>query len=246
MGNRRYKNETTSRVEKALAALTVMLSSVALLTVGAYGFLLWYIEPPEPDRSPVRPPMAGTAAPQETDGDGNIITLLPAATPGENDWRRDVYTILVAGEDDGFGGNDVIMVILFDVGNRSIDVLSIPRDTMVNVPWGLKKLNSVQHLYWQLPGDYDHYIRALAGQVERIVGFPIDHWVTLDLYGFVALVDAIGGVYFEVPRRMFYSDPEQGLLINLHPGYQRLDGRSAEGLVRFRSYAEGDIQRIRV
>ncbi|MCL2569497.1 MAG: LCP family protein [Oscillospiraceae bacterium] len=245
MGNRRYKNETTSRLEKALGALTIVLSSVAFLMVGAYGFLLWYIEPPEVDRPQVvRPPIAAHTPTHTGGASGGDSITLPSL--GEDGWRRDVYTILIAGEDDGFGGNDVIMVVLFDVGRGSMDVLSIPRDTIVNVPWGLKKINSVQHLYRQLPGNYDRYIYALSGVVERMVGFPIDHWVTLDLYGFVALVDAIGGVYFDVPRRMFYSDPEQGLLINLHPGYQRLDGASAEGLVRFRNYAEGDIQRIRV
>ena len=243
MNNRRRKNQTTSRIEKAIRAFAVLFGAVAFLMVGAYGFMLWFLEAPVVDRDMLRPPSQIGAFPGEDDT-GEIIALAPV--PGEQDagWRRNVYSILIAGEDDGFGGNDVIMVVLFDQGNGTVDVLSIPRDTIVNVPWGIKKINSYQHLFRQLPQDYDHYIYALRDGVAKLIGYPTDFWVTLDTNGFVELVDAIGGVYFDVPQRMFYSDPAQDLLINLQPGMQRLDGVAAEGLVRFRNYITGDIQRI--
>jgi len=138
------------------------------------------------------------------------------------------------------------MVVLFDTIAGSIDVLTIPRDTIVNVPWGLKKLNSYQNLHGLLPDDYDHYIYALRDGVEKLVGFPADFWITVDLDGFISLVDAIGGVDFDVPQRMVYSDPVQDLFINLQPGMQRLDGYHAMHLVRFRNYITGDIERIQM
>lgn len=208
--------------------------------------MLWFLEPPVVDRDPVSRPAQIAERPQGEDAAGEIIQLPPVASDQEAGWRNDVYTVLIVGEDDGFGGPDVIMVLLFDTGNGSIDVLSIPRDTIVNVPWGLKRINSYQGLFRQLPQDYDHYIYALRGGVANLVGFQTDFWITLDTDGFRDLVDAIGGVYFDVPQRMVYSDPCQDLFINLQPGHQLLDGAAAEGLVRFRRYVTGDIQRIQV
>ena len=229
------------------ATLTACL---ALLTVSAYAAVFWFLEPPEVDRAPVQ--REALAAPQlgdlqemaEVDADGNIVFLPPVSPLAGDGWRPGVYTILIAGEDDGFGGNDVIMVVLFDTHRGEVDVLSIPRDTIVNVPWGIKKLNSYQHLYRLLPEAHDHYIYALRDGVEKLIGYQTDFWITVDLDGFSALVDAIGGVDFYVPQRMVYSDPEQGLFINLQPGVQRLTGQQAEGLVRFRTFPSGDIQRI--
>jgi len=214
--------------------------------VGAYGFMLWFIEPPELNRPTIIRSPVRTGDPAETNGD--VIELGPVPVHEEDGWRRDVYTILVAGEDDGFGGPDVIMVVLFDVGNGSIDVLSIPRDTIVNVPWALKKINSYQHLFRRAERyqHYDHYIYALRHGVANLVGYQTDFWITLDLDAFIELVDAIGGVELDVPQRMRYSDPHQNLFIDLHPGPQLLDGEAAMGLVRFRNYPQGDIQRIRV
>ena len=52
--------------------------------------------------------------------------------------------------------------------------------------------------------------------------------------GFRNIIDAIGGVEFDVPIRMFYNDPEQNLHIDLQKGKQLLNGKKAEMLVRFR------------
>ena len=61
------------------------------------------------------------------------------------------------------------------------------------------------------------------------------------------LVDAIGGVEFDVPMRMYYTDPTQDLYIDLQPGLQTLDGEHAMQLVRFRKgYATQDLQRTEV
>jgi len=248
LDERRHKNETTSRVEKALRAFSIFLGSMAFLMVGTYGFMLWYIEPPEVDRPSMQANAQRAAGSQG--GEAMSLQVLPGDAAEikmeEDGWRRGVHTILIAGEDDGFGGNDVIMVVLFDSWNHTMDVLSIPRDTMVNVPWGLRKINSYQHLFRRLPYDYDHYIYALIDGVAKLIGYPVDHYVIVDLDGFVALVDAIDGVEFDVPQRMLYSDPVQNLFINLQPGLQRLYGQEAMQLVRFRTYPQGDIQRIRV
>jgi len=247
--NRRYKNQTTSRAEKAVRVVAILFGAVAFLMVGAYGFVLWFIEAPTVDRAPIARDSVETAERPdlEREPDGDTTVELPALE-GDSVWRRDVYTILIAGEDDGFGGPDVIMVVLFDAGNRTLDVLSIPRDTIVNVDWPLKKINSYQHLFRRSERyqHHPHYIYALRDGVANLVGYRTDFWITLRTDGFRDLVNAIGGVYFDVPQRMLYSDPYQDLFIDLQPGYQRLDGTAAEGLVRFRRYPTGDIRRVQV
>jgi len=193
-----------------------------------YGFAVWFFAAPAVERA--------FALTQRESSD----------VLGDSMWRSGVHTILLAGEDQGFGGNDVIMVALLDTTQQTLDICSIPRDMLVNLPWELRKINSVQHLYKQLPGEHEHYIHALRDEVAKLIGYRTDHWITLDLNGFVALLDTIGGIKIDVPQRMVYSDPDQGLQIDLQPGLQRLDGRQAMGLVRFRSYADGDISRMQV
>ena len=245
-------SNTTSVPEKAFKMLAVSLALIAFLMLMSYGVFLWFIEPPE----------SGVGQAQSTSLQTMHLTvneeLLLAANAGpeivtierldlaSGIWRNGVYSVLILGEDDGFGGPDVIMVALLDTNERSLDVLSIPRDTMVNVPWGLKKINSIQAYFRQLPGNHTHYAEAMAQQVGHLIGHVPQNWITLDLGGFTNLVNAVGGVEFYVPQNMEYSDPEQDLNINLRRGSQRLNGDQAMQLVRFRSFPQGDIARIGV
>jgi anionic cell wall polymer biosynthesis LytR-Cps2A-Psr (LCP) family protein len=81
--------------------------------------------------------------------------------------------------------------------------------------------------------------------VSTGLGIPIDYTVQVNLNGFVQLVDAIGGVEFDVPINMDYDDPYQGLSIHLSSGAQNLSGEEALGFLRYRSgYASGDIGRL--
>ena len=248
------KNETTSPTEKALKVLAILLVLFATFVVMVYATALWITQPPEVSQAVARTvseavvDLSVDQAPSETPAVTSGETIyLPAPLPvEEQDRRRDVFSVLITGEDDGFGGPDVIMVALFDQPRGTLDILSIPRDTVVNVPWGLRKINSIQHLHHLLPVQHPHYIYAMQSEVAKLIGYYTDFWVTLDLDGFIELVDAVGGVTFDVPQRMSYRDPYQNLHIDLHPGEQHLDGYRAMQLVRYRRYADGDIQRNRV
>ena len=88
-------------------------------------------------------------------------------------------------------------------------------------------------------------IEGVLGEVSQLLGYPVDHYIIVDLRAFQALVDAVGGVDFNVPINMNYDDPTQNLHIHLKAGMQHLDGAKALQLVRFRSgYANADIGRI--
>lgn len=145
--------------------------------------------------------------------------------------------ILVIGSDKNKINADVIMLVRLDADTKSVDIISIFRDTMMKVNGKTHKLNAAL----QLGGE-----KFLIEKVEEIVDVKIDNYVFLNYEGFKNVIDAIDGVDFYVPQDMYYSDPYQNLYINLKEGQQHLDGDKAEQLVRFRRYPMGDIQRTQV
>ena len=153
--------------------------------------------------------------------------------------KEGVYTFLLVGTDMDDGNTDTIMVVAYDTKNQDVNIMSIPRDTMINESWDLKKINSVY-------SRYSDGIAALQKRIRTLIGFTPDFYVKVDLSMFVELVDLIDGVEFDVPQDMNYDDPYQDLHIHLKKGLQTLDGESAMELVRFRRYSEGDIKRVEV
>lgn len=158
--------------------------------------------------------------------------------------REDVYTFLLVGRDDGGGGNtDTIMVGCFDVKNGTLDVLSIYRDTLVDVPWEIKKINSVYNRQG---------IAGLQEQVKNLIGYQPDYYFVVELSAVTQLVDAIGGVDFEIPYNMDYDDPVQDLHIHFDKGMQHLSGEDAVKVLRWRknnsgeSLSVGDIGRVEI
>ena len=75
---------------------------------------------------------------------------------------------------------------------------------------------------------------ALRSNIEDMLGVPVDFYVSVDLKGFIALIDQIGGVEFDVPCDMDYDDPYQDLHIHFKAGLQKLNGQQAMEVVRFR------------
>lgn len=167
---------------------------------------------------------------------------------------KDFYTVLVLGRDTGGGGNtDTMLLASYDVTNQKATVMSIPRDTMVNVPWDIKKINSVYNYY----GAGEKGIKALYKEVSQLVGFEPDYQVIIEWDAVGAIVDAMGGVYYDVPRDMNYDDPYQDLYIHQAKGYRKLSGEDAMQVLRYRhdnkdpvtrkrrGYLDGDIGRIK-
>ena len=155
--------------------------------------------------------------------------------------KEGFFTILVSGLDDENGGSDTNMLVALDAANGSINVLSLPRDTLLNVDWTVKKLNNSYH-----HGGID----GIMAQVSNLLGIPVDFHVAVNLQAFVELVDAIDGVDFEVPVDMNYDDPYQDLHIHFDKGMHHLNGEEALQVVRWRQnndgtgYPTADIGRI--
>lgn len=158
-----------------------------------------------------------------------------------------VYTFLLVGNDNGTGNTDTIMVARFDTNEHTINVVSIPRDTLVNIGWNTKKINSV---YWGTKNGGGVGIDGLKKQIKNICGFEIDCYIVINLEAFIDIVDAIGGIDFDIPIKMDYDDPAGNLYIHHEAGVKHLDGKEAMGVVRYRNNNDGsgypipDIGRI--
>ena len=155
--------------------------------------------------------------------------------------KEHFHTILIGGLDDENGGSDTNLLVALDSQNGAVNVVSLPRDTLLNVSWSVKKLNNAYH--------HGGFTQTME-EVSRLLGIPIDHYVTVDLQAFVELVDAIGGVDFDIPVDMDYDDPYQDLHIHFQAGPRHLTGAEALQVVRWRQnndgsgYATADIGRI--
>ncbi len=144
---------------------------------------------------------------------------------------EDFYTVLILGRDTGGGGNtDTMLLASYDVTNQRATVMSIPRDTMVNVSWDVKKINSV----YNFNGGGDKGIQALYKEISQLVGFEPDYQVVVEWEAVGKLVDAIGGVDFDNPYPMDYHDPYQDLVIEQAPGLRHLTGDDAMQVIRWR------------
>lgn len=157
--------------------------------------------------------------------------------------RKGCSTILLAGTDQDGYRTDTMMLLSVDRENGKLSLVSIPRDTLVFCEYSVPKINSA----YGWAGGGESGMKELMQRVTEIIGFEPDGYVLIDLAGFEKLIDCMGGVEFNVPMDMQYSDPSQGLQIDLKAGEQKLNGDEAMQLVRFRSgYAMADLDRVSV
>ena len=135
------------------------------------------------------------------------------------------------------GLTDVMLLVRFNPETKKLTVLSIPRDTRTYIPdRGVRKINEA-NLYGG---------PALGAKTvsELLGGVGIDRYVTINVQGVEALIDALGGVTVFVPKDMKYKDDSQHLYVNLKAGQQHLNGDKTLQLLRFRYDENGDIGRI--
>jgi LCP family protein required for cell wall assembly len=235
--HKKPKREDSPMARKARIRRRILILVTIIAFLFAVGFVAYKL-------MVVKPEIEIPAAEDNTQTDST--TLNSEAPHLSGDRKEDFYTFLIIGRDTGGGGNtDTILLASYDVPNQKLNVMSIPRDTMVNVPWDIKKINSVYNYY----GCGDKGINALDEEISQLVGFKPDFQVTVEWEAVGQLVEAIGGVYYDVPRDMDYDDPTQNLHIHVKKGYQKLDGETAMGVVRFRDgrngYNDGDLGRIK-
>jgi len=271
--NSKSKSPGSSRRKKVIAITSVIILSILLLLGGLLAIIRWEIQPfydiffplpgvdrlggpripsPPPTNDPNNDPTNPTPTPTPDDryhGDDG------AELPIHQIRNMNIFTFMCFGIDE-FGNTDVIMVGSFDTEEYTIDIVSIPRDTLMNTPWDTpyyaKKANFIQpRMRRDYPTSTDGYASAMDDAMdyfETIFGFNIDFWFTVNMSAFVSLVDAIGGVKFNVPWDFQWTDLS-GRVINIPSGPTTLSGAQSLAVLRQRynpktGASMGDLRRI--
>lgn len=176
-----------------------------------------------------------------------------APRPGQLERREGVYTFLLAATSPSSDLTDCMMAVTYDSREQTVRLLSLPRDTQIDAV-RVSDGSPLTHLNYVYA---ENGVEALRAQAAGLLGYPIDYYVIIDPQGFVELVDAMGGVEFNVPRDMDYEDWSQDIHIHLDAGVQLLDGAEALGAALFRhtsdseghtlgGYPNGDLDRTAV
>nr|WP_326165939.1 LCP family protein [uncultured Oscillibacter sp.] len=238
------------RLTRQHIVLIVIIVILAVALLATLAFRSLFVRPELPARNDPKDMV-------DADGDGrpddpNAIDYGEGIRPRGSDGERkskDYWTVLILGRDTGGGGNtDTILLASYDVTGQKATIMSIPRDTMVNIPYDIKKINAVYNYY----GQGEKGIQHLYKEIAQLVGFEPDFQVVVEWDAVGEIVDAIGGVWFDVPLDMNYEDPYQDLSIHQAKGYRLLSGDDAMQVLRYRydndkkhGYAEGDVGRIK-
>lgn len=172
----------------------------------------------------------------------NMTNTSTELTPPKWEGKERVNILLLGGDSRDLRPNelprsDSVMIASLDPVTKKSYLFSILRDTYVNIPGnGMDRMNAAL-----TKGGPNLAMKT----VSDLMGIPIQYYVYTDFVGFIALVDALGGIDLEVEKDMKYSSAADGHKydINLKKGYQHLDGTSALQYVRFRYDATSDYTR---
>ena len=208
---KRKKKQSDSRGERVV----VTLLSLLFLTVAVVATVKYVVRAPEPVTD-------GEDQQTQQDGTAEDSDAIQTISNGRERKSKYCYNILLYGVDNDAGGSDTNMLMRFDAVNKTVDVVSLPRDTLMS---NGHKLNSSYN---------NGGTEKLRSNIEDMLGVPVDFYVSVDLKGFITLIDQIDGVDFDVPEDMDYDDPYQDLHIHFKKGLQHLNGQQTMEVVRFR------------
>lgn len=222
------------------------LVTLSAIIVCAYVLHAFAIRDPAIAQDPrVQVPDVSTPTDNPDTPDIDESQVTPDQTPPPESRRKTrFYTFLLVASDQGNGNTDTIMAVSYDIPNQKINLVSIPRDTLVNRTshgWNYNKINAAYAAGASGGGGAAGGIAELKAAVSELLGIPIDRYVKVDMKAFVRLVDAVGGIDFEVPVRMCYDDPTQNLHIHYDKQmYYGLTGKQVLEIARCRSNSDGD------
>lgn len=125
---------------------------------------------------------------------------------------------------------DTIMVASYNPNTQKANLLSIPRDTFTGKNKSRATASQKINALYNINKNPEKTLEA----VNELTGLDIQYYVVVKTEALIEVVNAIGGVEFDVPIDMKYDDPTQDLHIDLKAGLQKLDGNKAEQLLRWR------------
>ncbi len=235
------------RLFQALAVLAVLIVGITL-------FLLSWIRLPDVPEPPGVVPSPGGNTSQNQPGQPGDVSYEGAELPDvTRSGRKDgYYTFLLVGRDVVSGATDTMMLITYDTRGQRIDAISLLRDTMTNSSGKRGAQKRLNVTFVRNMGDrklsekqrIENGMTALKKEVSRLTGIYPDFYVMVEWEAIGRLVDAVGGVEFEVPFDMNYDDPYQDLHIHQKKGLRLLDGQDAMEVIRFRKSNKDDPNKV--
>lgn len=239
--NARYSNRTATRRKPTKRAVSLFFKTLSLTLAVCFGLLYsgsmilgHVVSPPEVPPIAPRPNITTLQHPNDPATAEEVVQTAPEGFT-DNDRKENFFTFLIVGIDDGIH-TDTIMVAAYDGVSAEGHVISIPRDSRVNVGRrpGLRKINQAYPVGRTGGRGHPGGIEQLKQEIQGIIGFRPDFYVAIEMDAFVRAVDTVGGININVPFHMRYDDPCQDLHINISAGTQRLNGDQALNFVRFR------------
>ena len=142
--------------------------------------------------------------------------------------------VVVLGRDRTGNNTDVIFTVR--VNGTTTTITQIPRDSYIDAEgFGAMKLNALMAYGG---------VEAVERELSRLMNRPIRHHILVRLDAIETLANLVGGIEVDVPKRLYYVDRSQNLVIDLQPGPQLLKGKDLEGFLRWRNDGRGDLGRI--
>ena len=221
------KKKRNKKLRRVLAVLAVV---VVVCLVAYYAFCYWI----NASGSLLRSVGLG--------GDPSQVDSGSAIVVDGHGRREGVFTLFVGATDEDGTRTDSMMVLVFDTENHKANIINIPRDSLVKTDrrGAGRKINAA----------YGQGIDTMLDEVSTVIGFRPDKYIVANFQGIAEIVDAIGGVEYDVPFDMNYHDASQDLSIEFKAGKQHLDGEQVVEYLRWRhnddgtGYEDGDIGRV--
>ncbi|AIY06117.1 hypothetical protein Plano_2152 [Planococcus sp. PAMC 21323] len=220
--NRKYHRETKNDKKRTILIIIATLAASLLICVSAYGIYLIK--------------KAETAVDTAFEPVGNLNEDIEPLT--------DNVSILFIGVDDSEERNqsnnnirsDALVLATLNNEDKSIKLVSIPRDTYTFIPDSGKE-DKITHAYaYNGPS-------STIESVENLLEVPVDYYLRMNFDAFIEVVDALGGIKVEVPYDITEQDENDSQdAIELKEGIQFLNGSEALALARTRHY-DNDIER---
>ena len=236
------KKKKKSKIKTFIKTILFILL-IALIVYGCYFAYQYYNHTSKMEEGKVYDPLSATALGIDPE---KLKTI----------GRLNVLILGESGIGDGYKLTDSIMIASYNPQTQQASLLSIPRDTYV----GKKNKDTATSHYlasYKMNAVYRNgtNLDETIECVNNLTGLELEKYILIDTDAIIDIVDAIGGVWFDVPIDMNYDDLNQDLHIHLKAGYQLIDGNKAEQLLRFRhnqdgttypvEYGDNDIGRMR-
>jgi LCP family protein required for cell wall assembly len=151
-------------------------------------------------------------------------------------------------EESDVSRSDTMMLVRADPVTSTVSMLSFPRDLWVELYCPDANGNPVAQGHGKINQAYaECQSQGSLATVKQLTGLPINYLITVDFHGFKEVVDTLGGVWMDVDRRYYNKNVGSASTnyadINVHPGYQRLNGNNALAFVRYR-HTDSDLYRL--